>query len=486
MRVCLINPPFLFPRRADAVHSHCLGPRSLSAYLRSLGHEVTFVDALVRGFGLAQSEGGGCRVGLPAEQTASLVPADAEVIGVSAPFSQSARAVHEILDVLTGRFPDALLVMGGVYPSAQPESALRSAAHAIVVGEGEIPLARLAGGESPGDVPGVYTSGASAGDGFRPGECVADLDLLPPPDRDIPHFDSYLELSPRGVRGRVASILTSRGCPFDCEFCSVHPVYGWDFRPRSAGHVLDEVRALVERHGVRAVEIEDDNFTCDRERAALILEGFVRLREEGREFTWRPPNGVRIDSLDDELIGLMVRGGCTELVFGLEHGDPAMLELMGKRLDLEKAAAVVEACVRARVPQVTLFYMVGYPGEDERSFDTGLDYLRRIRRIGGNVTVSPNLAQPYPATRLLDRCRSGEWNIDPAFEDPLEMSGLMSTRRVIGITGPGLDPREILRRRELVMRLFGPPWKSMAKRFVPARVLPYLGSVRPRRRARRT
>ncbi len=485
MKVCLVNPSFLFPRRRDAVHSHCLGLRSLSAYLRSLGHEVSFVDALLLGFRRARREDGGCLVGLTAQQTAALVPADVELIGVSAPFSQAAREVHGLLDVLAARFPDARLVMGGVYPAAQTALALSSAAHFVVVGEGETPLARLAAGEDPQEVPGVYARGVAMGDGFHPGELIRDLDTLPHPDRDIPRFDEYLALSPRGARGRVASILTSRGCPFDCEFCSVHPVYGWDFRARSAGHVLEEVEVLAERHGVRAFEIEDDNLTRDRDRAAEIFEGFVRLREGGRDLTWRPPNGVRVDSLDDEMIGLMVRSGCTELVFGLEHGDPAMLARMGKRLDLEKVVAVLESCVRRAVPKVTLFYMIGYPGEDRQSFEVGLDYLRRIRRLGDAVTVSPNLAQPYPGTRLLSRCLADGWHIDPAFERPLDRPGLMSTRRVIGITGPDLDLTEILRRRELVMRMFGPHWKSAAKKFIPARVLPYLGSIRPLGRAQR-
>ncbi len=80
----------------------------------------------------------------------------------------------------------------------------------------------------------------------------------------------------------------------------------------------------------------------------------------------------------------------------------------------------------------------------------------------------------YPGTRLLDRCRAEGWRIDPAFERPLDRPGLMSTRRVVGITGAELDLKEILRRRELVMRMFGPRWKSAAKRFIPASVLPYL------------
>jgi hypothetical protein len=201
VKVCLVNPPFLFPRRRDAVHSHCLGLRSLSAYLRSLGHEVSFVDALLLGFRRVRREDGGCLVGLTAEETASLVPADVELIGVSAPFSQAAREVHGLLDVLAARFPDARLVMGGVYPAAQPGLALSSAAHFVVVGEGEIPLARLAAGENPLNIPGVYARAAAAGNGFRPGEQVGDLDTLPHPDRDIPRFDEYLSLPPRGGAG---------------------------------------------------------------------------------------------------------------------------------------------------------------------------------------------------------------------------------------------------------------------------------------------
>ncbi|MBU2602394.1 MAG: B12-binding domain-containing radical SAM protein [Actinobacteria bacterium] len=481
MKVCLVNPPFLFPRREDAVLSHCLGLRGLSSHLRSLGHEVTLVDALLLGFQERRAEAGGWLVGLAPEAIVERVPEDVQLIGVTAPFSQSAPLVHELCAALKGRFPDALLVMGGVYPSAQPESALRAEVDAIVVGEGETVLAALADGVGAAGLAGTYCPNGSREGVFERSRLVADLDTLAPPDTEVPHFTKYLGCSPRGATGRTASVVTSRGCPFDCEFCSIHPVYGRSFRARSAEVVLDEVERLVRGFGVRAIEIEDDNFTLDRGRAASILEGFVRLRETAGDvpFTWRPPNGIRIDGIDRDLLHLMMRSGCTEVVFGLEHGDPLMHDLMGKHLDLGAAFEMVKLCVQLGIPRITLFYMIGYPGETKEMFESGLRYLERIRALGGPVTVSMNLAQPYPGTRLLERCRAEGCDIDASYDDPLHRPGVMSTRTVIGVTSRGLDEAEILRRRELVMRLFGPRWKSVVKRGIPPRALRHLGAARP-------
>jgi len=481
VKICLVNPPFLFPRRKDAVLSHCLGLRGLSSHLRSLGHEVTLVDALLLGFHHARAEAGGWLVGLPLSTLLEHVPEDVELIGVGAPFSQSARVVHELCAALKSRFPDARLVMGGIYPSAQPESALRAEVDAIVVGEGEAAFAALADGGAHGGFMGVYSPNGSHHRAFERTHLVADLDTLPAPDTDVPHFATYLDRSPRGAVGRTASVVTSRGCPFDCEFCSIHPVYGHCFRARSAGAVLAEVEHLVRGFGVRAVEIEDDNFTHDHERAASILEGFVRLRETTNHvpFTWRPPNGIRIDSLDPDLLDLVQRSGCTELVFGLEHGDPLMQDLMGKRLDLEAAFEMLALCVRSEIPKITLFYLIGYPGETKEMFESGLGYLERVRALDGPVTVSVNLAQPYPGTRLMERCRAEGYDIDPSYEDPLQRPGVMSTRTVIGVTSLDLDEAEILRRRELVVRLFGPRWKRAVKRGIPSRALPRLSAARP-------
>jgi radical SAM superfamily enzyme YgiQ (UPF0313 family) len=357
--------------------------------------------------------------------------------------------------------------MGGVYPSTQPELALTTQADLIVVGEGELAMQRLADGEDPRLIRGVYAPGTLGNRPVRRAQLVANLDDLPPPDYDIPQIERYFDLSPHRAFGRTASLVTSRGCPNACEFCSIRPVHGSRFRARSAAVVLDEIELLLDRFGVRNLEFEDDNLTHDRDRAIALFEGIARLNERGARLSWRTPNGVRADALDDELIGRMARSGCTELALGLEHGDPDMLRLMGKRLDLERVPEVLAIGRRHGIPRMTLFYMVGYPGETRERFENGLRLLERCRAAGGDhVTVCASVAQPYPGTRLLQRCRTEGTVRDPSFDDFLVRRDLMSTVWGDPLDTADFDQREVARRRQQLEQAFEPLWKSTLRSFV--------------------
>ena len=227
MKICLVNPPFLFPSRGELVPSQCLGLRGLSSFLKAKGgHRVHFIDALMLGFSSVRQYAGGFIVGLELDDIVRRIPADTDLIGVSAPFSQLAPVVHSIVGRAKARFPGALVVMGGVYPSTQPRLALSSKADLIVVGEGEHALGEIAEGKNPRGITGVYGHDSLENEWFPPARLIDDLDSLPFVDYSVPFIDRYFELSPRMHRGRIASLVTSRGCPFACEFCSIHPVYG--------------------------------------------------------------------------------------------------------------------------------------------------------------------------------------------------------------------------------------------------------------------
>jgi radical SAM superfamily enzyme YgiQ (UPF0313 family) len=472
MKVALVNPPLVFSSRRQSALSQCLGLRTISACLKARGHQVTFLDALMRGFSKVRKYANGVLIGLTADQIAAGIPADAELIGLSAPFSQLAPVVHEIARRIRERLPGALLVMGGVYPSTQPELALTSAADCIVVGEGEVAMLELASGKAPAELQGVYAPGSPRRDAFPPAKAVEDLDSLPFADDAIPHVDRYFRRSPRMHAGEpTAAIVTSRGCPYDCEFCSVHPICGRKWRARSAGNVLDEIAYLSRRRRVRRIEIEDDNFTLNPSRAMEILEGIVRLNEQGAGLSWTTPNGVRIETLTADLIRLMRASNCAEVALGLEHGDEEMLRLMNKGLDLQRAFDVIRGLVEAGIPRITLFLIVGYPGESRERFQRGLEYLRAVRALGGAIAVCVNFAQPYPGTDLLRRCLEEGIIADRDFGDFLVRKDHTNTAYFVQIETPDFDAAEVLRRRREICDVFAPSWKRAVKKRLPAGLL---------------
>lgn len=472
MNIALINPPFLFPYANNVRPSQCLGLRSLSAILKTRGHSVTFIDALREDLRNIRPYANGYIAGLELPEIVRRVPSNTHLIGLSVPFSQLAPIAHDMISLLKSSFPSVQIVMGGVYPSTQPDLALSSQADYIVIGEGELVFTEIAAGQNPVNIRGVYANSTDKYPlSFCPADMISDLDNLPFIDYDIPGIDHYFAVSPRAQKGDTASIVTSRGCPYACEFCSIHPVYGRRWRARSSSNVLEEINLLHGRYGVKKIEFEDDNLTLDKERAAQIFEGILRKNEKGAGIRWYTPNGIRIDTLSEELISLMKRSGCESLVLALEHGDPEMLNYMNKKLDLDVAFRTIEWSVKYGMPYISLFVIVGYPGETAERFERGLKYLKRIQSLSSRIQLHPNIAQPYPGTKLLKECLARGYIKNQDIDNFLVRRDLMDTSLVVSITTPDFDAQEVFRRFHLLLSLSENPWKKALKHVVPQRLI---------------
>jgi len=465
LNITLINPPFLFPFANEVRPSQCLGLRSLSAVLKTRGHAVTFIDALREGLKNVKPYANGFIVGLELDEIARQVPSQTHWIGLSVPFSQLAPIAHDTISLLKSSFPSVPIVMGGVYPSTQPDLALSSQADYIVIGEGDLVFEEMASSQNPLNIRGVYAPSTDKHPlSFCPADMISNLDQLPFIDYGILGIEHYFAVSPRAQKGGTASIITSRGCPFACEFCSIHPVYGRRWRARSSGNVLEEIDLLYGRYGIKKIEFEDDNLTLDKERAARIFEGLLRKNEKGAGIRWSTPNGIRIDTLNEELIGLMKRSGCESLVLALEHGDPEMLERMNKKLDLDVAFRTIEWSVKLGVPNISLFVIVGYPGETAERFERGLKYLKRIHSLSSRIVLCPNIVQPYPGTKLLKDCLAAGYIKNRDIDNFLVRRDLMDASTVVSITTPDFDALEVFRRFYLLLSMSGSPWKKALKR----------------------
>lgn len=453
----MINPPFLFPVRNEFVFSHCLGPRYISSYLKTKGfHKVEFIDALMEGFSNVKVYANGYIVGLEIDDIVSRIPSDADLIGISVPFSQLAPVAHDLAERVRSRFPKTLIVMGGVYPSTQPHLALTSEADMIVVGEGEDVLFQIAKGKKPYEIEGVYSKDwFPQNQNYSPTRVIENLDDIPFPDYSIPKIEQYFNFSPRISRDRrTASIITSRACPYNCEFCSIHPVYGHKWRYRSAKNVLEEISYLVDKFGIRRFEFEDDNFTLHRQRTIDILEGIIRLNEKGSNIIWQTPNGIRIDTLNNDIIKLIKRSNCELIVLGLEHGDQEMLQIMNKQLDLNKAFDVIKKLVENEISIIAFFIIVGYPGETRERFLSSMNYIKKIKALGGNIHVFVNIVQPYPGTKLLKRCLEEGYIKDSNFDNFLVRRDLIGTGYNVSITTPDFDKEEVLYRKKKILEFW--------------------------------
>lgn len=336
------------------------------------------------------------------------MPENTEMIGLSGAFTNNAKIIAELASKLKVRFPNVPIVLGGVYASTLPLKSLSDNVDYVVRGEGETPLLKLAAGVDPHKIKGlIFKEGKEIIDNGI-AEHIEDMDSIPFPARHLLPVEIYLNRSSRGDRKKKAlSLITSRGCPFDCDFCSIHPVYGRNWRARSPENIIEEIKFLLEKYQIQHLEFEDDNLTLSKERFERILDELINLEHE---ITWSAPNGVRIDTLNYEILKKIKKSGCTYLMLPVESGDPAVLKAMNKKSDLDYVTQIVNDCVKLDI-NVNIAIIIGHPAEDRESFEKTLKYCKNLKKNGVNL-ITPSIIKVYPGTKLFRFCRDKNYIVD--------------------------------------------------------------------------
>ncbi len=331
----------------------------------------------------------------------------ADVVGFSVN-THAASTLHGYALAVRALCPDAFLVAGGAHPTALPDGTLQAAPalDCVLMGEAELSFRTLVEAVVAGNMARLEASELRTIPGLAffdagtfvqtPTAFVEDIDTFVMPAWDLVPPGDYPK-APHGAFARhfpVAPIITSRGCPYDCGFCSVPRLVGRKIRYRSAALVTDELRLLRDRFGIREFQIVDDNFTVHRGRAIAICEA---IASNDLAMPWTCPNGVRVDTLDDELLDAMQAAGCYSISLGIESGSPAVLERMVKHLDLSVVPEVVARIV-ARGMEVHAFFILGYPGETPADVDETIRLAKALPLTRANFS----LFTPLPGTSEYD------------------------------------------------------------------------------------
>ncbi|MCX5903452.1 MAG: radical SAM protein [Proteobacteria bacterium] len=343
-----------------------VGLVSIAACAEKEGHEVT----------LANFSSSGRRKTL--RQIAAIQPG---VIGFSL-FTHNRIDTLKLVQEIRKAVPGAVIVLGGPHATFLAEEIIRRcpAVNYIIQGEGEGPFAKLLKNIAAGKKPVGKIISA---------EIVDNLDDLPAPGQ----FSGKLI----GVKpaDQFHFIITSRGCPCSCVFCSSPAFWQRMVRYRSPGSIFHEIQYLYKKYGIQYFSIRDDNFTMNKKR---VLEFCRQLRESGLYIMWNCQ--ARVDAIDEEMLIAMKQAGLEHIQYGVESGSAKILKRYDKHIaleDIQRAAALTR---RVGV-YLSIYLMAGMEGETRDDIDRTKELITKILPTDG--IVSP--VALYPGTLLYEQAK---------------------------------------------------------------------------------
>jgi radical SAM superfamily enzyme YgiQ (UPF0313 family) len=421
MKILLIQPPIRDFYRTS-IRTQPIGLAYLAASLQAHGHVVEILDcqterkrsiplppelAYVKNYYPLDDRSpfklysGYYHFGMGRDEiTKRIEAAQADVFGISSSFTPYHGEALEIAEIIKKGDGRRIVVMGGAHVSADPQGVLTSPhLDYCVLGEGERRFPLLLEALERG---GIKKIKRIDGIGYRTNGAVRinpltifvqDLDDLPYPARGLLDLDrSCIK------KQRATMLITSRGCPHRCAYCSARLVMGSSFRGRSPAGIIQEMRECRQRHGINVFDIEDDNFTFDKARAKTLLGLIVEtFGERGLHLT--AMNGVSYASLDGELLCLMQRAGFQEVNLSLVSVDPAVTKKMRRPYGMSGFDEIATEAARFGL-NVVAYAILGMPGQTVAEM---VDTL--ICLMGRRVLIGPSVYYPCSGTALFERCQ---------------------------------------------------------------------------------
>jgi anaerobic magnesium-protoporphyrin IX monomethyl ester cyclase len=379
VRVLLINPSYPFeefPRLLVTLPY-------VAAALRSEGHEVEILDLL-----LARTT--------PDKIERRMERFRPEAVGITSVTLNHhiAESIAEVVRKCDERVP---IVMGGPHVSFEIEGSFQRlpALDYIAIGEGEHTMRELVraleGRMDLRDVRGLAGIDRSTGRAWKnaPRPLEDDLDTLPNPARDLVPLARYLAFDSH------ASVVTSRGCPYECIFCSAPAWTGRKVRYRNPSLCVDEIEDLS-RAGFTEITIEDDLFTLYRKHFLAVCGELI---DRNTGIRWNAFS--RVDTITPEIVGTMAKAGCQAICFGVESGNQEVLDLIKKNSSLAKVKEAMRMAQDAGICALASF-IVGLPGETEETLRKTVEFAEELKHEFGSL-YGFHILSPFPGTEVREK-----------------------------------------------------------------------------------
>ena len=407
MKITIIRPPELIQALNVAeLITPPIGPAYVAAAVREAGHDVTLIDAVALGIEtFTKRERNTLLHGLPYDEILDRIPAGTDCIGVSANFSFEWPVCRPLLQKIRERFPNALLIAGGEHATAVPEFSIGdSPLDAVVLGEGEKTTVELLkayeqqGKAGLASVNGIaYRDTGGMIQRTPTATRINDLKSIAWPAWDLLPMENYLS---RGLgfgvnRGRSVPILASRGCPYQCTFCSNPQMWTVRWKARDPDDVLDEIAVMQDKYQATNFDFYDLTMIVRKE---WIIDFAKAIERRNMHFTWQLPSGTRSEAIDAEVTDALYRTGCRNVSYSPESGSEETLKLIKKRVSIPKLMKSMNTAVKSGL-NVKCNFILGFPPDTWKNiFETFCALVRAA--WAGIHDVSVFIFAPYPGSEL--------------------------------------------------------------------------------------
>lgn len=418
LKILLIFPPSTVYRGDPTmpVNFYPLGLMYIAAYLEKFGYQVSILDTIVEANKTVKLNKQKTLYGLTDEEIFQRIKKfKPDVVGISCIFTAYAGDSHRVASLVKRYNRNTPTILGGSHPSIFPKLTLKDKnIDLIVVGEGEKTFLEIVEHirkkKSLMNIPGTITRKDKKIITNKEREFIKNIDRFPFPAYHLIPIKKYFNLAKYSYAMRKPGtwMITSRGCPGRCIYCSIHSVWRHTWRGRSPIIVVNEIKFLIKKYGVKEFYFLDDSMGASKERLQAICQEIIKRKLDIR---WTVPNGIAHWNLDKKTLDLMKQSGCYRITFGIESGDSGIRRLIGKPYPLDQATSLIKYANKIGMWTICTF-IFGFPEETKNQIENTIKYA---------IACDTDLAifyllSPYPGTLVYNMfCQKKLLNLNNIF-----------------------------------------------------------------------
>lgn len=387
MKICLINTPYkdiYGPIKSGVGLYFPIGLGYIASVLLKKGHKVTILDPEAENLNYEEIK-------------SFLKKSSPDIISISCatPNFMNASNIAKMIK----KELNMPVIIGGIHVSALPERTIKNHPEfdIAVIGEGENSFSEICDYyenkcKNIKDIDGIVYRTKSGIKKTKPRKLIENVDTLPFPARQLVDINKYKLSVHVDLGKKSATILTSRGCPFQCTYCASYLTMGYRFRFHSDKYVISEIEHLKSKYSISHIVMQDDTFTVNKKRVEKICNALIDKKLDIRWYCF-----ARVDTVTKEMLALMKKSGCYSIGYGIESADDIILKNIKKNITIEQCRKALKSSNEVGL-RTLAFFMFGNPGETRESIEKTIKFARELK---------PDLAFfntliPYPGTEIYD------------------------------------------------------------------------------------